>query len=1357
MATSSATSTANQVAYSKLQTCVRKGYGIQVDSFTRDGVAYKRYVIPYDKDGNPIRRSELQRALDPANAGLQSVNIQKINDLAQSILDPHRDVHDTSEAKSRQNAFFDERGVHFVKSDEADDEDSVSHQKQSLTTAHLSTYSEAFGGIKDGMTGDQKAVLDLEAKLGSKTVEGMTRDEIDGALNQIDKKFVRLFRQHLAAASPTTTLKQVYEQALQIYVNDAVKTFQVSLNPDVEADVTKLLYKTAHEKFEPGVTVSKETWLEENVDNLGDPKYATAVFQAIHEVGTKETDPEKHTQTTADHAYKALISKVNDCWLEAHRLTAIARVDVIDVPVDDSRAAPLLASTPSHTGIHGSTDPEPSTKTVEAKTALKCNLEEEQKEQIDELNRLVGYATQIESASQKIGNSLSLVPVLGALPSSWLGGYIGTDYASQEEATEAWSTAVKKVAENWTVPGFDTEEKNLLLYSAPVENFLRTKISELRKEVAEREEKINFAKKPTDFVSDLQQLKEERTRKIEARDKAYRGPFGSKSTLQAKVDELDAKITLKQNVLDQWKTPAGKIELLTSLLHHDVSSVTPQLKDFASLREKLGKTNYPLDLTKEEIAALQTWKIAIPSGTTIDSSDPTLLLSSLDSYLKDKIVEQFLPEIKTKIEDAVMDGDYNTWKSETKNSNFRTAIELLEDLSKPENVLDTSSITAKQRLFALKLAHESISPPETDPTVWKQKMLAKLKEEEFKAIHPELDRRAAELTSKNLKALESDPDYTNWDKKAAHYQKLHQYLRGLLPAQSLTKEALYAYLSLPEVPDTITDPAKKITFLIEQARANYVLCKLNETGMPTHDVSWKPTPKDFRDARAWLKDPVSSEPSPESRAIIIAGVLTQEMDKSNLISELDKVIRVIDLEELPELDGVDGYDPSKEDLLKVEAFLNGRSEEPLTISQIKTYKKMKKNTPPPTEKPLEKAAHYQKQIAAGLFKQVTEGVDVRGWNGTTEHFEEALSWLASTSHTEPSEDVKKALASIKNPDDRNNTFELVENRLNYALRPLTLESVAKPDNTDDYTPTSADYATVFQYINGDSSTDLTENQLRTFKQLQTDVPLTFNEKDRHYRINSKAGERILLTEVAGDPANVDTHVPTSADYTAVLNYINGVSDTALTDDQLRTFKQLQMGAPHAPKDKIKYYRENLTTAIQVISLESEVAPSNTDAYKPTQEDFQAVADYLRDSSRGPLTDNQLRTFKQLQTGAPHAPKDKIKHYPRILDTSLLENSEARLEVQRNHSGTNWATVWVNVKAEKDFNLSSVDPRTVKKGHFTSALTKLKTGLVLTPEEKHAVKTVYDILNSRIKPGDTDLIKGYIFAVLFLNYATSVSV
>lgn len=1270
MATSSATST-NQEAYSKLQTCVSNGYGIQVGLVTRNDVTYKRYVIPYDKDGNPIRTSELQRALDPANAGLRSVNIQKINDLAQSILAPHREAHDTTLEKKAQNAFFDEKGVHYVKSDKADDEDSVSHQKQSLTTTHLSTYSKAFGGIKDGMTGDQKAVLDLEATLGSKTVEGMTRDEIDGALDQIkDKNFVRLFRKFHAEASPTTPLQQVYRKALKIYVKDAVKTFRVSLNPTSLESVTKELNKTAHAKFDPIATDHKETWLEENVADLGKPDYAKAVFQAIHEVGTKAINPETHTQTTVDHAYQALISKVNDCWLEAHRLTAIARVDVIDVPVDDPRAASLHASTLSHTGIHGSTDPEPSTKTVEAKTILT---------KPDVAAKLSALDTKIERAAELLGDisNVSTGLILGRNPK----------YNEEIEAV------IEKVADEFsdlrTQPEFTkysagkipaSEEQNVCSFLAMKQDDLKDQKKLVRA----------FHEDPLKFAEDLTALEKKRAEKVAQQEKAptWRAVYlnsPTKASIQIEIDALDKQIAQHKEVVARWSTNEGKVELVKALLHHDVGSVTVKPEHFASLRTKMNATSYPFDLTQEEIAALQTWKIAIPSGTTIDTRDPTLLLSSLDSYLKDKIVEQFLPEIKTKIEDAVMDGEYNTWKSETKNSNFRTAIELLEDLSKPENVLDTSSITAKQRLFALKLAHESISPPETDPTVWKQKMLAKLKEEEFKAIHPELDRRAAELTSKNLESLKSNPDYTGWDKKAAHYQELHQYLRGLLPAQSLTKEALYAYLSLPELPDTITDPAKKIAFLTEQARDRYVLCKFDESPDLAKPHDWVPTVENFRAARAWLKKPFDSDLNDEIKGSIIAAAFAQVIGADTPTHILDKVIRVLELETLSEPDGVDGYDPSKEDLLAVEAFLNGRSEEPLTISQIKTYKKMEKTTPLPlTAKPLEKAAHYQKQIAEQRFKQVTEDVNVRGWNGTTEHFEEALSWLASTSHTEPSEDVKKALASIKNPDDRNNTFELVENRLNYALRPLTLESLAKPDNTDDYTPTSADYATVFQYINGDSSADLTENQLRTFKQLQTDVPLTFNEKDRHYRINSKAGERILLTEVAGDPANVDTHVPTSADYTAVLNYINGVSDTALTDDQLRTFKQLQMGAPHAPKDKIKYY-------------------------------------------------------------------------PRILDTSPLENSEARLEVQRNHSGTNWATVWVNVKAEKDFNLNSVDPLTVKKGHFTSALTKLKTGLALAPEEKYAVKTVYDFLNSRIKPGDTDLIKGYIFAVLFLNHATNVSV
>ncbi|MCB1067726.1 MAG: hypothetical protein KDK56_06030 [Simkania sp.] len=1149
MATSSATST-NQEAYSKLQTCVSKGYGIQVGLVTRNDVTYKRYVIPYDKDGNPIRTSELQRALDPANVGIDSVNIQKINDLAQSILNPHREAHDTSNEKKAQNAFFDERGVHFVKSDKADDEDSVSHQEQSLKTTHLPTYFKAFGGIKDGMTGDQKAVLDLEATLGSKTVEGMTRDEIDGALDQIkDKNFVRLFRKFHAEASPTTPLQQVYRKALKIYVKDTVNTFQVSLNPASLDSVTKELNKTAHAKFDPGVTDRKEMWLQDNVDNLGDPKYAKAVFQAIHEVGTKEVDSAANTtNTTVDHAYQALISKVNDCWLEAHRLTAIARVDVIDVPVDP-RSVSLLASTSSPTGIHGST---PTIRMVKATDVLtKPDPKEIVKDIEFEIKR-------VEEQIEKIDEALDT-------PFDLYG------FAAQD--------AVEKAAETFSDLMTDTNT-----YMTPDQALtrLRTKIAEFEKD---KEAIISYHQDPINFGEKLEELKKELSNstlpeKPYTLNPFYQLGYGEYNATVKKRESLETQIAQMEKILNKTRSQEDKMTLVKSLLHYNVDGAKPTYSDYKTLTTKLLEPDkYPEKLTKGEIAALQTWQVP----DDIDTSNSETLLSSLRIHLDHTSSEVLLPEIKAKLlEVDITAPEYINYSF--KKSDYRAANDLLygEGGGTPADLNEDHS---KGTLYALRKAHEEgpITKDAEEPTVWREAMSKVLKEEEFKAIHSELEARAGELPpNKQLEALKLESGYTTWDTDESHadykssqdYKTLYEYLIGKNEAKDMSLKAIYAYMSLPEVPDTITDPAKKITFLIEQARANYVLCKLNETGMPTLDGSWKPTPKDFRDARAWLKDPVSSEPSPESRAIIITGVLTQEMDKSNLISELDKVIRVIDLEELPEFDGVDGHAPSKEDLLAVEAFLNGSSEGPLIDSQIKTYKKMEKNTPPPpTAKPLEKAAHYQKQIAEQRFKQVTEGVDVGSWSPKAKHFEDAKLWLESTSHAKPTEDVQKALAYMKSAHSLTSNFKDIQDSLAMATRIFTLEEKLAPTNLATYNPTSADYKAVDDYLAGTLGRDLDENELKAFKQMQTATTTTFDAKIDHYAKNLYIRPRILELEAEVDPLDLGAYNLKSEHVEAMTKYLDGRDSTKPTGDTLKAFKKMQKDPtlPASMNDKVLHY------------------------------------------------------------------------------------------------------------------------------------------------------------------------------------------
>lgn len=1165
MATSSATSTANQEAYSKLQTCVSKGYGIQVGLVQRDGVAYKRYVVPYDKDGNPIRTSELQRALDPANAGLEAVSIKKINDLAQSILDPHRDVHDTSEAKSRQNAFFDERGVHFVKSDEADDEDSVSHQKQSLTTAQLSTYSKAFGGIKDGMTVDQKAVIDLEAKLGSKTVQEMNRDEIDGALNQIDKKFVRLFRQHLAAASPTTTLKQVYEQALQIYVKGAVSTFQVSLNPTSLESVTKELNKTAHTKFDPIATDHKETWLEENVADLGKPDYAKALFQAIHEVGTKAIDPETHTQTTADHAYQALISKVNDCWLEAHRLTAIARVDVIDVPVDDPRAASLHASTSSHTGIHGSIDPVPSTKTVEAKTVLT---------KLDVGAKLSALDTKMERAAELLGDisNVSTGIILGRNPK----------YNEEIEAV------IKKVADEFpdlrTQPEFTkysagkipaSEEQNVC-------SFLAMKQDDLKDQ---KKLVIAFHEDPLKFAEDLTALEKKRAEKVAQKEKAptWRAVYlnsPTKASIQIEINALDKQIAQHKEVVAKWNTSKGKIELLTSLLHHDVSSVTVEPKHFASLREKLDQTHYSQNLSKEEIAALQTWQIVTPTGTSIDPSNVDGLLASLESYLDDVVAGDILQDVKREVETFVPNGAFDTWKESGQSlTHFQAASKLL---NKPENTDSMGTVTKDQRLYALKLAHDSITPAVTDLKIWKQEMLKVLKAKEFESIDLELNKRAFGLPpNKELSALQSDGLYTTWlanrsdplKQASQNYDDLYEYLTGAKEAANTPIEAIFAYLSLlPTIPVTMTDPAEKIAFLKDQAfqHRDYYKMKeaINGTILPN---PFTPSAYGIQAAREWLKD--TSKPiNGAAKEVLYA--LGSAVTNPNQMSELEHDLRIFELEERVATLDPRGHTPSSEDLIAVENFLAGSSEGPITdLNQQKTIKQMLDSAPLESTS-AQKAKHCQKQIAEKRFAQVIDEVVIGGWTPQAKHFKAAKEWLEGSSHNDPSMDVKKALASVRNSHD--NSHNALVERLTYGVQLHILEEKGVPANVDSYNPIFADYQAVSNYLKGTLKRELNENELKAFKQMQTATTATFDAKNQYYNTNLTLRSRILLLETKANPGNVDTYNLKKEDIDALTGYLNGTTDIEPTGDTLKAFKKMQKeSSPATMKDKIRdYSKEN---------------------------------------------------------------------------------------------------------------------------------------------------------------------------------------
>ncbi|WP_420420524.1 hypothetical protein [Simkania sp.] len=619
-----------------------------------------------------------------------------------------------------------------------------------------------------------------------------------------------------------------------------------------------------------------------------------------------------------------------------------------------------------------------------------------------------------------------------------------------------------------------------------------------------------------------------------------------------------------------------------------------------------------------------------------------------------------------------------------------------------------------------------------------------------------------------LDLLKTSAGYTTWDtdKKppalthdaTPDYHALYQYLIGAEEASTLANEGLYAYISLPDIPATITDPAKKIEYLQDQALQHYAYYKL--TNDTTHAIALplavSPSADDFEAARKWLKDPHSTLTEGAKKGILFAHDKGMSLDNPSDLQEIEKTLRVLEQEQRDPPDSFGAHTPSKEDINAVLAFLDGRSAGPLTENQRKTFKQMQakalsETTPPVTAA---KAKYYHDKAVEMRFEQVTRDVDVTGWTPQLEHFEGAQLWLQSASHTEPSEDVKKALASLH--IDRDNSLTKAERRLKTALRALGLEKENKPVNTDSHNPSAADYTAVFDYIAGTTAGPLNEDQLKTFKQLQDGAPTTLAKKLDYYGENLNAGKRILQLEAAPAPMNFDTHTPTADHYEAVLTYIADPSAAPLTDaDHLKTFAQLKANTPGTPKEKIEYYRRSLNVGMNALRLEANPI-ADADSYTPTQEDVVAVAKFLDGSSTAPLTDNQRKTFEKLKANTPGTPQEKVEYYSKNIRLTSPDYAAAITAVERDHSGTNWAAVWANVDGVKSFDLSTVNPTSVKKSDFESALRKLKAGQTLNNKEKYAAKYVYDMVEPRLRNGDTNQIKGYIFAVFFARTTANVA-
>lgn len=948
------TLTSHQRSYERLKSYVDNGYGIAVGEYTRaDGTRMMRYVVPYNADGEPIRRSDLKRALgdDPTT----SRRIQQINDLAQSIMDSHRKSHDTTDEHKTQAAFYNRDGIHYVKSDQTDREDTHGHKTQSLKTPEHTSYVDAHGGVveyddpdtrnKFQVTAEQKEVLDFGPTLDGKEAGA----DVSRELKELkDKKFVRIFRK-VQQDNPSKTPSAIYTEALQKYTSDTVKAFQVSLHLDTKPDVGKSLQKTAHKIAEPGVAEEdlSETWLEDNLADFGTPNTAGAVFQAVQEVGAKEVgvDPDKHTQTTADHAYQALLSKVNEYWIETNRDTSIHTVDFLGVPIGG--AAPLHGEPPRHVDEpHGTT-------LVKAKDVLPLiDTNEELRMLEGELRDLTDLKARYNSAVEKYFNSISVIP-------------FRTDVVARDEANREWCTVAREVAERWAVPDYDETETDLFAYTDPVGRFISSKIPELEEKIALQKEKADFYRSPNGFIRDLESLRQQRTAKAEELTHAWRGPLGSKGTIQKEIEILDSQIAAKKAVLKEWETPKGRVELLTIYLHQGTST-EPKAEDYISLCNKVSRDSYTYaELTPGEIGALQKWKL--PESFDPSTSQPSELISRLMTHLVQSQMTIALEGMGTRITDVDTDsGEYPTWRDNQRIRDFINGAKFLELVKEPAELGNREN---KEALFALRLAHDAAIDAEPSLTigteVWKTAMLKSLREEAFKAITPELENSATSLGT-DMVTIRS----TNPEPRALHYLHINEYLQG--QARDLTSEEIYALDKLIATANTVEDH-QKLEFLQQQAWQHYTHLRMEEETQGQNLDLWTPTENDLRGAMEWLTDPTDPVRKDEVKKALLLVKPDSASGVGQVHAKLDQAIRIAKLEASGE--DPSGYDYTAEDVLAVHAYLGGNGPE-LAGNQVKAFKKMQAGAPPTYKEKLTYYPNLAERLKQAARIAELEGSDV---------------------------------------------------------------------------------------------------------------------------------------------------------------------------------------------------------------------------------------------------------------------------------------------------------------------------------------------------------------------------------------------
>lgn len=963
---SETTLTSHQRSYNDLKSLVESGHGIAVHEYRRDdGTLMRRYVVAYNADGDPVRRSDLKRALDSGDNGLHAPKIKQINNLAQTIIDSHRRANDSTPDQQRQAAFYTRGGIHYVKSDTVEREDTHEHKDQTLKTPERTTYEHAFGGVVGGITGEQKEVLDFGPTLVGKAPDA----DISAELNALkDKNFVQIFRSIRAKPENSgKSLTEIYTKALQKYTSDTIKAFQVSLNPTTDVtEVAKSLQKAAHKIAVPATAEDalSDTWLDDHAEDFGTRTTAEAVFQAIQEVGAKEVgaDPIKDTQTTADHAYQALVSKVNQYWVETNRDTSIHDASFVDLPVGGS---PLGGSPPPHGAPHSRVDEPHGFTLVNAKDVLPKTAATLQ----EELRRLEQELDELKEAKQTFNTNWD--KFFDAK------GLVWNDNTSVGEAVEAFVRLSEDPRWASEIVGFDRDEENIVHLTAPIRTYLLHKIPEVEQQIRETS---SFYSDPVQFTEDLRALKAQRAVKAEELTHAWRGPLGSKSTIQQQIDALDTKIAAKEAVLKKWETTKERLELLTVYLHHG-NGTAPKAEDYRSLYIKVTTNTYDAAmLTPGEIGALQTWKLPESVDPSVERSDG--MIGLLLTHLTQSVMTIALEDMGRTI--ATFDttsGEYQTWAAN--NQRVRDFHKRARLLRFEEDPAEFGNHENKDARFALRVAHDAVALADPSLTAgteaWKTAMLESLKGEAFKAITPELEKRATSLGT-DLPAIRG----TNPALTATHYLHIHEYLKG--EDRDLTSEEIHALDKLLSTANHLQDH-EKLEFLADQARQHYTYLRMEAETLGQSLVGWSPTEDHLRGAIAWLSDPIQVTPNDDVKKALLLVKPDSASGIGQVEASLEQAFRIAKLE----ASAVDptGYDYTTEDVLAVREHLRGSSTS-LTEDQIKAFKKMQTGAPLAYK---DKLAYYPS--TADTLLETARNRDYRGsarnWGAIWLHVDGQLS------------------------------------------------------------------------------------------------------------------------------------------------------------------------------------------------------------------------------------------------------------------------------------------------------------------------------------------------------------------------------